>query len=232
MADHEVQDKILFEQTMLELQAGAWIAGVFMTWDSATRVCYVQQTQAMSAELRYQVGTGKLTWKQAAEEAQMTRNLVMETMRRQSTPVGRAAAEKIKRRGLTMEELLTKYSDELFGTSFDNLDLRQQERVYARIVMSSGRPRPEVTAKLKKLSRAGRGLVVLSIAASVYEIATADDKVDAAKKEAAVAAGGIGGGVAGGAVAGVLCGPGAPVCVTAGAFIGGALAAIGIDFLW
>ena len=40
---------------------------------------------------------------------------------------------------------------------------------------------------------------------------------------------GIGGGMAAGMMAGLACGPGAPVCVTLGAFIGGALAAAGAD---
>ena len=38
--------------------------------------------------------------------------------------------------------------------------------------------------------------------------------------------------VLGAGVAGLACGPGAPVCVTLGAFVGGALAAIGIDSFW
>ena len=43
---------------------------------------------------------------------------------------------------------------------------------------------------------------------------------------------GIAGGAIGGAIAGLACGPGSPVCVTLGVFIGGALAAFGVDFLW
>lgn len=35
-----------------------------------------------------------------------------------------------------------------------------------------------------------------------------------------------------GALAGLACGPGAPVCVTIGAFVGGALAAFGAGFIW
>ena len=54
----------------------------------------------------------------------------------------------------------------------------------------------------------------------------------AAGHELAVTGGGIAGGVAGGAVAGLACGPGAPVCVTVGAFVGGALAAFGIDYFF
>ena len=37
-------------------------------------------------------------------------------------------------------------------------------------------------------------------------------------------------GALGGAAAGLVCGPGAPVCVTIGVFVGGALGAFGIDF--
>jgi hypothetical protein len=85
---------------------------------------------------------------------------------------------------------------------------------------------------MRNLSRAGRGLLVVSIAISVYSVANAEDKASAVRRELAVTGAGIGGGIAGGAVAGLACGPGAPVCVTVGAFVGGALAAFGVDFFW
>ncbi len=50
--------------------------------------------------------------------------------------------------------------------------------------------------------------------------------------EATAASAGIGGSIAAGALAGLACGPGAPVCVTIGAFVGGALAALGAGFIW
>lgn len=67
---------------------------------------------------------------------------------------------------------------------------------------------------------------------SVYAIATAEDRASAARRELAVTGAGFGGGIAGGALAGLGCGPGAPVCVTIGAFVGGAVAALGVDFMW
>ena len=75
-------------------------------------------------------------------------------------------------------------------------------------------------------------LLALSVAISVYTVATADNKVEAATHEGAVFGAGIAGGIAGGALAGLACGPGAPVCVTLGAFVGGALAALGTDYFW
>lgn len=41
---------------------------------------------------------------------------------------------------------------------------------------------------------------------------------------------GIEGGWAGGALAGLMCGPGAPVCVLIGVFVGGAIAAYVADW--
>lgn len=57
-------------------------------------------------------------------------------------------------------------------------------------------------------------------------------KLDAAGKEVAIAGVGIGGDIAGGALAGLACGPGSPVCVTVGAFVGGALAEFGMGLVW
>ncbi|MGF1723099.1 hypothetical protein [Photobacterium nomapromontoriensis] len=73
-------------------------------------------------------------------------------------------------------------------------------------------------------------MVVLSIALSVYTVATAENKLNAAGKEVVINGAGIGGGIAGGAIAGFACGPGAPVCVTVGAFVGGLL--LHLVWLW
>jgi len=67
---------------------------------------------------------------------------------------------------------------------------------------------------------------------AVLLIFAADDKRDAIKREVVVTGAGIGGSIAGGTLAGLACGPGAPVCVVVGAFVGGALAAFSVDYLW
>ncbi|ELY5815226.1 hypothetical protein SNN51_002082 [Cronobacter turicensis] len=83
-----------------------------------------------------------------------------------------------------------------------------------------------------QLSRLGNGLIVLSIAISVYEIYNADDKISESGRQLAINSAGIAGAAAGGAMAGLMCGPRAPVCVLTGAFVGGALAAWEMDRLW
>ena len=97
---------------------------------------------------------------------------------------------------------------------------------------SAGKSNPKVNAVMAKASYAGRGLIVVSLALSIYTVATADDKLQAAGKEVAVSAASISGGVAMGAAAGLACGPGAPVCVAVGAFVGGALAAFAMTSFW
>lgn len=83
-----------------------------------------------------------------------------------------------------------------------------------------------------RLSYLGRGVILLSLALSTYNILCAPNKSIAVRRELTTTAAAIGGSIAAGALAGSACGPGAPVCVTIGAFAGGALAAFGAGFIW
>lgn len=234
MENNQIKDRELFESAIRALEAEIANVGAHLTVDSTARQAYAQQIRAMSTELKMMASTGKITWAQAAQKANETRNIIMEVIRNRSTPVGLAIAQQMKQQGRTLNELVAKKSQSLYGkdVSFSNLKLEQQNKVYSEIVRSAGKSDPKVTTAMKKLSRAGRGLLFLSITLSVYTVATADNKFDAAGKEIAITGAGIGGGVAGGALAGLACGPGAPVCVTVGAFVGGALAAFGVDLIW
>lgn len=229
-----VDEQRLFEAAVQALEAELANVGATAALDGAARAAYGRQIRAMVDELRAQVTAGRLTWRQAAEQAHEARNVVMDLVRSRSTPVGRAWAEQIKREGRTLNELIARKTLQLFPEvgDFNALSAAQKERVYAAIVESAARSNPRVDALMRRLSRAGRGLLVVSVALSVYQVATADDKLSAAGREVAVTGAGIGGGIAGGALAGLVCGPGAPVCVAVGAFVGGALAAFGVDLLW
>ncbi len=223
-----------FDVAMDLLHAELANAGATGALDGAARAKYDALARQYRAETQALVRSGRLTWREAAEQAHGLRNQVMEVIRRRSTPVGRAFAEWLKREGRTLNELVARKTLQLFGdgAEFTALSPAQQNRVYAAIVESAGKSDPAVTATMRNVSRAGRGLLLLSIGISIYTVATAQDKVEAAKHEGAVTGAGIAGGIAGGALAGLACGPGAPVCVTVGAFVGGALAAFGVDLLW
>lgn len=227
-------DKSVFESAIRALEAEVTYFGTQFVIDSEVRLAYSRQIKAMADDLRAQVSRGRMSWKQAAEQAQETRNAIMEIMRSRSTPVGRAHAEAIKKVGKALNQLIAEKTQALFGETadFNSLSQSKKNQVYAEIVKSAGKSKDAVNAKMFRLSRLGRSLVFLSIGVSVYTIATSDDKAAATQHEVKVTGAGIGGGIAGGALAGLACGPGAPVCVTVGAFIGGAFAAFSADYYW
>jgi hypothetical protein len=223
-----------FESEIRLLQGVLATAGTFAANDSHVRNIYNQRVQAVATELRNSARAGTISWKNAAEQASMLRNTVMTTLRGHTSPIGRASAEAMKAQGKTLNSLVAKKTTELFGAraNFNQLSAAQKNQVYAAVVASAGKANPTVNANMTRMGYAGRSLIFLSIAISVYNVATADDKVGAAGKEVAVTGASIAGGIAGGALAGLACGPGAPVCVTVGAFVGGALAAFGVSSLW
>jgi hypothetical protein len=225
-------DKDNFERAVRSLESLVQSAATHVTFDGTARLLYTREIRKASDRLRDLANSGKMTWAQAAEEANTVRNTVMEIIRGRSTPVGRAIAQSLKAEGKTLNELIAAKTIKLFGqhAEFARLAQAEQNSVYAAVVASAGKSNPAVTAKMARLTRCGRGLLVVSLALSVYTIANADDRVAATKSELAYTGAGIGSGIAGGALAGLACGPGAPVCVTVGAFVGGALAALGVSF--
>jgi len=226
-------DRQLFDRAMRALEAEIANAGVHMVWDATVRQAYAKEIREMSRAVVQQVKANKITWAEAAKEANRLRNDIMEILRSRSTPVGRAEAQRQKLTGKTLSELIIKKTAEKYpGFKFENLSTVQRNNVYLEIVKSSGKSKDKVNTAMRRLSSAGRGLVVLSVALSVYHVAIAENKTRAIAREASIAGGGIAGGVAGGAAAGLFCGPAAPGCVTVGAFVGGALAAFGVSLFW
>lgn len=227
-------DEEAFENAIKSLEATATSAGMHLELDSTARRIYAREIKAMSDRLRREVASGKLTWAQAAEQANNTRNVVMQLIRSRTTPATRAFAERKKAEGRSLNALIAEKTSKLFGKSaiFAKLTPSQQNRVFAEVVASAGRSNPAVTRNALRLSYLGRGVILLSLALSTYNILNASNKSAAVKRELITTAAGVGGSIAAGALAGLACGPGAPVCVTIGAFAGGALAAFGAGFIW
>lgn len=228
------KDQLVFDSAMRALEAEIANVGMHVTIDSTARLAYMREIAKMSSELQSQVASGRITWLQAAKQAQEMRNVIMHIIRGRSTPVGRAYAEWIKLHGKTLNGLIAEKTIKLFGkdANFERLNKADKNQVYQAVVESSGGSRENVSRNMRMVGPAGRSLIIISLAVSVYTVATADNKIKAAGREVAITGAGIGGGIAGGAIAGLACGPAAPVCVTVGAFVGGALAAFGIGFLW
>lgn len=227
-------DEEAFENAIKSLEATTASAGMHLEIDSSARRTYAREIKAMAVNLRREVGRGKLTWAQAAEQAHTTRNLVMQFTRWHTTPVGRAFAERKKAEGRGLNALVAEKTAKLFGPNavFEKLPPSKQNRVFAEIVASAGRSQPMITRAAMRLSYLGRSVILLSLALSTYNVLTARNRSTAVKRELVTTAAGTGGSLAGGALAGSACGPGAPAYVTIGAFVGGALAAFGAGFIW
>lgn len=225
--------KANFESEIQALKGTVSNLGAHLIIDSTTRKAYARQIELMSNELRQQATNGSITWKEAALQAHETRNMIMQIMRFRTTPLGVAIAESIKKQGATLDDLIIQKTHKLYGsTEFSQLTTVQKNNVYAEITVSAGRSKPSVTALMSKLSWGGRSVIFLSLAWSVYNVMNSQDKVTATIHEAATTGAGIVGGMAGGAAAGLVCGPGAFLCSTVGAFAGGALAAFGVSLFW
>jgi hypothetical protein len=224
----------VIEHLLSQLQAQSANAGAHAVWDASARQAYTARVRALADELHAAARSGRISWAEAAAQAREVRDVTMALVRERSSPIGRAAAERIKPQSPSLNELVARKTLQMHGpgADFARLSAAQRDAVYAEVVRSAGKSNPRVNQAMQRLSRAGRALIVFSLAMSVYTVATADDKVAAAGKEVAVTGAGVLGGIGGGALAGLACGPGAPVCVAAGAFVGGALAAFGVEWFW
>lgn len=194
--------------------------------DSRARQWYISKTKTFVSEIRAAHASGQLSARQAAEAAHQMRNEVMELARVRSSDMGRAKAKSLKSKGLAFDELVKKYSEQKMGKPFDRLSSKQQQQVMMEIVDAAGRPNPKVSLRAQRLGAAGRGLWVLTFAIAGYNIFTAEDKVEAAKREGVTLGGGVAGGAGGGAIAGIWFGP---VGIAVGAAIGGIVGAFVAD---
>lgn len=217
------------ESALGALKSEAANFGARFIRDAAVRRGYIQETERMAAAIMAEVRAGRLSPAQAAQDANALRNSILDAARLNSSDIGRAQAEALKRTGKTLQELEELYAQRLFRRGFSTLGQAEKNRVWLSIVESSGRSRPSVNLQSARLAKVGRGLIFVTAAFAVYNIATADDPVRQSAKEGVTLGAGIAGGAAGGAAAGLLCGPGAPVCVAVGVFVGGALGALGAD---
>lgn len=234
MTDHSAQQEL--QAAIAGLESSASNFGIRFIPDSMVRSEYNLQAKKLSAEIIKDVKTGKITAAQGAKRASSMRNVLMDTMRGKTSEIARAYAFKQKAQGKSLLQLQEKYSQELFKKPFEKLTDTQKNGAWKEIVFSAGRPQTTATKLAKLLGSAGRGFIAITITISIYNIATAEDKLNATAKEGAVLGGGLLGSVAGGAAAGLACGPGAPVCVGLGIFVGGVMFAISseiaFDMFW
>ena len=197
--------------------------------DDQVRQKYIEQVEKMSREFLTDVRNGKTTVSEAAAAARELREQILGVTRTKTSYLALPFAEQYKGTGPLLAQLQEKYAANLFRKSFQELAETERNQVFLEIVKASGRANSTFTVRAAKLAKLGKGLIVITAAISVYNIVTAEDKKTAVAKEGVTLGAGLLGSVAGGAAAGLLCGPGAPVCATIGAFVGGVSFALGAD---
>jgi hypothetical protein len=224
---HVGQEWTGLEQALAALQSQAELFAWRFIHDAKARAAYVRRIAEAAAEIRRDVQAGRMSAAEGARLANEARNLIMNEVRAITSAVGRAGAEGTKAAGLTLDEALDKAVKKLFpGRGLADLTASQRRQVFEEVIEASGRSSPKVTARIPKWYRFGRGLAVVTVAISVYNIWEAQNKLRQGVKEGSTLLGGALGGAAANASAGFLCGPGAPVCVTVLFVVGGVAGAL------
>jgi hypothetical protein len=197
--------------------------------DYDVRLGYQAQIKQMSDRIVEEVQQKVITAEEGQRLAHQLRNEILTTSRGASSDVGRAWAESLKRAGRDLADLQEKYAKKLFNRDFAALREGEQGEVFLEVIKASGRAEPSVVVNSLRLARLSRGLLFVTAAFAVYQVATSDRPGREAVKQGTVIGAGIGGAALGGAVAGLACGPGAPVCVGLFVFVAGGAAAFGVD---
>lgn len=220
------------ETALRHMEATANSLAVRLVRSAQVRAAYVQKIKEMSGSIRLAVEAGELSVSRGAEIANEMRNQIMDMQRARDFDLGRSLAQKMKNKGLSLEESIARAMKKwnLEGKPLNQLPGQQQRQVLMEVVDSAGRSRPSVTQKIPKLRWAGRGLWIATFAIAAYNIGTAEHPWWQTGRETASIAGGLGGGFAGGAAMGAAGGIWAgPVGVAVGVVVGGILGALLAD---
>lgn len=206
--------------------------------DSALRQVYAKNIKHVADEVLAEVNAGKIYARDGAKFCYDMRNKIMAEIRRLTSPMGVAEAERLKKKAKSFDEILEKNSQKLYNKSFSALNNAEVNKVFYATITSSGRNRPSVTAATKKLAILGGVALVVTGILAIWAICEADDKIREAIKQASVLSGSaIGGSLAGNlarfAHLGDACGPYAAACILGimivGAVLGGILGGIASD---
>lgn len=225
-----------FETSIRLLQAEAAGFAESIIKDPAARAEYARKTKAASDELIDLVKQRKITPHEGARTANAMRNQIMELTRAKLTDFGLAVSREMKHSGPALATIEEKYSMKRYGRGFERLTQAERQAVWMEIVHAAGRSNPKVNISTRWYGIAGRTLLVASLAFSVYNVTTAEDKPRQAAKEGTVlAAGAAGGAVAGATVVALASNPAGWV-VGAVIFVGAAVAGVGssevFDYFW
>lgn len=200
--------------------------------DAQARRKYQELVEKIPNTLRDEVRLNKVPLHQVADRARFLRNSFMSAMRSVSSDIGHAVASSIKKDGRSLDWLLDRKAKNLFHCKFSELQNNsQRQKVFLAVIESSGTVNTTVSDFARYLGKLGKAFIIVSLACAIYQICEAQDHWRAAGQQGTSLATGWMLSMVGG-WAGMYCGPGAIVCVPLGVFLGGALGAMGADYIW
>lgn len=215
------------------LLATAGSIGRDLSGDAVVRAAYERAAEAAANEISSAVQMRRISPEAGARQAVAARNALLEASRTRTSAAMRAVAQRLKAEGKTFEELIERYARRLYDKPPAALTTIEREAVVARILERAAIANPSVSATMRHLGRAGRGLVALSLGMALYNIYTAEDPLAQTGREAAGLGAGLLGTAVGGAIGSLACGPAAPVCMGIFVVVGGASFALGVDLaIW
>ncbi|WP_143135536.1 hypothetical protein [Burkholderia ubonensis] len=110
-------DSKSLEIALAELQATAAQFSATCISDARARTRYAKDIAAAANEFRLAAYSGRLSMRDAAEQARAMRNQIMELSRLRSSPVIRAYATRIKGKGRSLSFLASPRNMRRFGTA-------------------------------------------------------------------------------------------------------------------
>jgi hypothetical protein len=188
---------------------------------------YVRKIRQMADQVMADVRAGRTTVEAAAEYARGMRDFIMQQSRNDLSAIARSLSVAEKEASPAISVLVEKYVARLFpGRQFIELATAERRQVFEAIIEAAGRSGIKFTRLIPGLRLAGRGCVLFTAAVVVYDLWTAQNKIEAGLNDALVFGGGAAGGAIAGAATGLVCGPAAPFCSTALFIVGGLMGAM------
>lgn len=221
-----------FESALRDFETTANNFAVRLIKMAQVRAAYIEQIREMSQSIRAAVDVGEISANRGADLANQLRNEIMEMQRLRDLDLGRSLAQKMKGKGLTLQESIGRAMKKLNceGRPFNQLANRQQREVLMEVIDSAGRSRQKVTQGIPRMRWAARGLWLVTFAVAAYSIGTAENPWWQTGRETANIAGGLGGSITAGALMGAAGGIWAgPIGMGIGIVVGGILGALLAD---
>jgi hypothetical protein len=148
------------------------------------------------------------------------RNKILMEHRKVTSAQGLAVVQKKKPEGRVLQDLLDKYSKQLFKKDYNLLTSAEQSKVHYTILEAAGRDDTRFSNGTKKMQLMGKLGILITAALATYQILNAENKIKETARQGLIVGGGAAGGILAGLGVSALCGPGAPICAFAVVIVG------------